>query len=109
MIRVTLSSVSVYLYEHMEPSQVPSFRWRMWDQSPVHFQLLPPYVLMFIHPWSVAFPEDELNTHRLRTRWPHLAAVLFVCTYVMLAAAQPADKKPQDELAEWIKANYTKF
>ncbi len=49
-----------------------------------------------------------MNTHRLRTWWPHLAAVLFVCTYVMLAAAQPADKKPQDELAAWIKANYTK-
>ena len=51
-----------------------------------------------------------MNTHRVRTRWSHLAAVLFVCTYVMLAVAQPTDKKqPQDELAEWIKANYTKF
>ncbi len=49
-----------------------------------------------------------MNTHRLRARWTHLATVLFVCTYVVLAAAQPA-KPPQDELAEWIKANYTKF
>jgi uncharacterized protein len=52
-----------------------------------------------------------LNTDRVRTRWSHLVAVVFFCTYVMLAVAQPAPdkKKPEDELAEWIKANYTKF
>ena len=51
-----------------------------------------------------------MNTHRVRARCNHLAALLFLCVYAALAVAQPADKKkPEAELAEWIKANYTKF
>jgi putative CocE/NonD family hydrolase len=39
-----------------------------------------------------------------------LAALLLFCTFAILSVAQPADKKKQeDELAEWIKANYTKY
>jgi hypothetical protein len=34
---------------------------------------------------------------------------MFFFSYAMLAMAQPSGNKPQDELAEWIKANYTKF
>ena len=57
-----------------------------------------------------AFPEDELTIHRARASWHQLAALLLFCTFATLSIAQPADKKkPEDELAEWIKANYTKY
>jgi len=56
-----------------------------------------------------------LNTHHARATLRRLALnrltlLLLFCSYAMLALAQPADKKkPDDELSEWIKANYTKF
>jgi len=53
-----------------------------------------------------------LNRNPVHTRWQHLAALLFFCTYSfsLLSVAQSSDgKKPGDELAEWIKENYTKY
>jgi putative CocE/NonD family hydrolase len=51
--------------------------------------------------------EDELKFDVARGQWRRFAALLFFCTFAMLSMAQPAEK--QDELAEWIKANYTKY
>lgn len=59
----------------------------------------------------LAFPEGyELNLCRVSRR-NYSAVLLFFFTCAMLAMAQPApDKpKPEDELAQWITANYTKF
>ena len=52
-----------------------------------------------------------MNTYRARSMWTRFAALLLFCTFAMLAMAQPADKKKsqEDELAEWIRSNYTKF
>jgi putative CocE/NonD family hydrolase len=52
-----------------------------------------------------------LTTYRVRVQWSHLAALLFFLTYALLSVAQsaPDKKKQEDELAAWIKANYTKF
>jgi putative CocE/NonD family hydrolase len=59
----------------------------------------------------LAFPEDdELNLCRVIRR-NYSAALLVIFTCAMLATAQPAPDKPkaEDELAQWITANYTKF
>ncbi len=51
-----------------------------------------------------------MNRYRVSARWHHLAALLFFCTYSLLAAGQPSEsKKPTDELAQWIKDSYTKY
>jgi len=51
-----------------------------------------------------------LNVEYSFARMRRLAALLLFCTFAILSVAQPADKKKQeDELAEWIKANYTKY
>ena len=51
-----------------------------------------------------------MNVEYSFARMRRLAALLLFCTFAILSVAQPADKKKQeDELAEWIKANYTKY
>ena len=51
-----------------------------------------------------------MTTHHARSQSHRLAALLLFCTFAMLAMAQSADnKKREDELAVWIKANYTKY
>ena len=58
----------------------------------------------------LVFQEAALIVSRARVSWHKLAALLLFCTFAMFSAAQHADqKKPADELAEWIKANYTKY
>ena len=51
-----------------------------------------------------------MTAHHARSQGNRLAALLLFCTFAMLAMAQSADnKKREDELAEWIRSNYTKY
>ena len=46
----------------------------------------------------------------MRFEWRRLAVFLMVGAFLALAVGQVSEKKkPEDELAEWIRASYTKY